>query len=172
MKKSIIILFIACLASIAVKAQTNDIVSLVDSLTIVWDKEAVVLETYEGMKEFCHSQPHRAKTVKLMKTIHHYDSVLFQTVTEKYKASGDEEAKATLKDIKKLEETYTTASFIKFLHHECNTVVMIEKNYGRTKGKEYQKEVKSLEKELVKYVEEVTNQIDIIDEHIHHLKTL
>ena len=43
----------------------------------------------------------------------------------------------------------------------------------KRKRKKYIKKLqKDLEKELVKYVEAVTKQIDLIDEHIHHLDKL
>lgn len=171
MKKTILTLLAITLWTGLVQAQ-NNIVATVDSLTIIWDKEAIVLKTYEGMREYCHNGQHRRNTIKLVKTIHHYDSVLHKTVRDKYDANQDDEAKATLSDIEKLEKDYTTKEFLAFIHEECAEFNEIEKNYGSAKGKTYKKEVEKMEKQLVKYVEQITYQIDIIDEHIHHLKAL
>lgn len=153
-------------------AQNSAIIKTVDSLTQIWDREALILETYDGMNEYCRNGQHRRNTIKLVKIIHHYDSVLYSTVSNKYSSNQDPEAKATLDDIEKLEKEYTTQGFLDFIHSECSTFNEIESNYGSAKGKKYDKEVEKMEKELVKYVEAITQQIDIIDEHIHHLEKL
>ncbi len=153
-----------------ISQNVEGITTTIDELTKKWDAEAKVYKTYEGMRDVCKSQPHRAKTMSLVKEIHHYDSLLFKTVSAKYDQNEDEEAKQTLRDIKKLESDYTTKSFLEFIHEECSSFNTIEKNYGRAKGKTYEKEIAKMEKVLEKYVNEITYQIDIIDEHIHHLQ--
>ena len=144
----------------------------VDTLTANWDREAEVLKSYEGMRDICKSYQHRTNTVNLIKEIHHYDSILYSTVKLKFDTNKDAEAKATLSDIKKLEDEYTTKGFLDFIHKECSTFNMIENNYGRYGGKPYEKQKAKMEKELKKYVLEITEQIDVVDEHIHHLKGL
>ncbi|MFY0628161.1 MAG: hypothetical protein JXR07_17820 [Reichenbachiella sp.] len=166
------VLIVVIFYSFSSNSQSVDITESIDALTNTWDKEAVLLKTYEGMRGYCKSQPKRAELITLVKEIHHYDSILYKTVKDKFDENQDAEAKATLKDIKKLESEYTTKAFLDFIHHECSAFNTIEKNYGHTKGKPYEKEKAKMEKVLVKYVEEVTLQIDIIDEHIHHLNGL
>lgn len=150
----------------------SEITQKIDGLTASWDEEALVLTKFEGMRDVCRNRTHRVKIIDLIKEIHHYDSVLYTTVQNKYDADKDAEAKETLKDIKKLENDYTTSSFLHFIHTECSTFNAIEKNYAKAGGKPYEKEKAKMEKELSKYVDEVTNQIDIIDEHIHHLSDI
>lgn len=150
--------------------KTEDIVMIVDDLTVKWDEQANRLKTYQGLQDYCATKPYRDRTIELLTTIHHWDTTLYFIVKNKYAESEDEEAAATLKDIERLEAEYTTQNFKAFIHRECNTVNEIERNYGRSGGKEYEKSVKVLEKELLKYVNSITERIDIIDEHIHHLK--
>lgn len=165
---SLIFLFTYCLIS---NAQENEnIVKTIDDLTLKWDEEAVELQSYKGLQNYCAVKPYRDMTIKLLDEIHHYDTLLFGIVSRKYESSNDEEAQATLRDIERLETEYTTKNFKAFIHRECNGVNEIERNYGRAGGSQYEKEVKKLEKELKKYVLSITARIDIIDEHIHHLK--
>ena len=151
-------------------AQENvNIVTIIDDLTVRWDQTAINMKTYQGIHNFCGKDGDRDKTVELLDQIHHWDTTLYFIVQNKYADTNDKEAEATLRDIETLETDYTTRSFRRFIHQECNTYNDIEKNLGREKGAEYKEEVKVLEKELKKYVVEITKQIDLIDEHVHHL---
>lgn len=167
MKTFATILFTLC--SSLLFAQETEIAKTIDALTLKWDSNAIKLETYAGLGEFCSQSSYRKEIISLLDEIHHYDTLLYGIVTRKFDANQDAEASATIKDIDKLESEYTTKAFKKFIHQECNTYNDIEKNLGSKKGKPYEKEVKKLEKELIKYVDEVTKQIDLIDEHVHHL---
>ncbi|WP_425391539.1 hypothetical protein [Ekhidna sp.] len=169
--KTSILLSIAMLFALNAYCQVNEaeVVKAVDDLTISWDNEAKKLQTYEGLGSFCGESAYRKKIIGMLDEIHHYDTLLYGIVTRKFEANQDPEAKATLDDIETLESEYTTKSFRRFIHQECNTYNDIEKNLGRAKGPEYKKEVKVLEDELKKYVVEITKQIDLIDEHVHHL---
>lgn len=150
-------------------AQDESIVKIVDDLTARWDKQALQLETYSGLKYYCTADQYREKTIDLLDKIHHYDTLLYERVTTKYADSRDKEAAATLKDIITVEEDYTTANFKKFLQQECARFEEVEA-LSKSDGSKYYKEVEKLEKELVKYIEVITERIDNIDEHIHHLK--
>lgn len=169
--KTLTLISLLFLATLTIaQDQEEDIVSIVDGLTKRWDKEALSLKTYKGLQKYCSTKTYRDQTTDLLDEIHHYDTLLYGIVTRKFEVEQDEEAKATLIDIEKLEIEYTTKNFKAFIHRECNGVNEIERNYGRKGGSVYNKEVKKLEKELSKYVESITNRIDIVDEHIHHLK--
>ncbi|WP_420319078.1 hypothetical protein [Ekhidna sp.] len=169
--KSQILTSILMIFSLYIFAQEDEatVVKAVDELTINWDNEAEKLQTYEGLGSFCGESVYRKKIIAMLDEIHHYDTLLYGIVTRKFEANQDQEAKATLDDIQTLESYYTTRSFRDFIHQECNTYNDIEKNLGRAKGPEYEKEVKALEDELKRYVVEITKQIDLIDEHVHHL---
>lgn len=170
MKIALTIILTFFLATLSYAQDEIDIVKIIDELTLKWDEQAVELQTYKGLKYYCATKPYRDKTIKLLNKIHHYDTLLYGIVSRKYDSSKDNEAELTLKDIQKLETDYTTQNFKAFIHRECNGVNEIERNYGRAGGSQYEKEVKKLEKELSKYVSSITSRIDIIDEHIHHLK--
>lgn len=158
------------LVSMSSYAQDEDIVAIIDDLTIKWDKQAKSLEKYSGMKYYCTSETYRDKTIGLLDKIHHYDTVLYNIVSEKYEGVKDKEAASTLKDILTVETDYTTPNFKSFLGQECDRFKEIEEKYDKSSGSPYYKEVEKLEKELAKYVINVTKRIDLIDEHVHHLK--
>lgn len=155
--------------SFFVNAQEENIVTIIDDLTMEWDKQAERLEKYTGLKYYCTGEQYRKKTIGLLDKIHHYDTLLYGIVTRKYADSKDREAEVTLKDIVTVEAEYTTKNFKEFLKLECEGYAEIEENYTRSDSK-YYKEVEKLEKELSKYVITITQRIDLIDEHIHHLK--
>ncbi|WP_420578390.1 hypothetical protein [Ekhidna sp.] len=170
MKSNILFsLFMLFVLSTYSQESEAEVVKAVDDLTINWDNEAEKLQTYEGLGSFCGNSIYRKKIIGMLDEIHHYDTLLYGIVTRKFEKNQDPEAKATLDDIETLESDYTTKSFRRFIHQECNTYNEIENNLGREKGSEYKKEVKALEDELKKYVIEITKQIDLIDEHVHHL---
>ncbi len=172
MKKLFTLVVFFSFTLLIVEAQDEEnIVKIIDDLTIEWDNGAEKMKTYTSLKDYCRIKPYRDKTIKLLDQIHHYDTVLYFIVQEKFNASNDAEAEATIKDINTLELDYTTASFKKFLHKECNTINEIENNLKEGSA-EYKKEVKALEKELAKYIKAITAQIDVIDEHVHHLEGL
>ncbi len=162
-------LTLLCFLSFTAKSQ-EDIVAIVDDLTIKWDKQAEALKKYSGMKYYCTSDTYRDKTIGLLDKIHHYDTLLYGIVSEKYANVKDKEAAATLKDILTVETDYTTPNFKAFLGEECKRFNEIEETYSKESGSDYYKEIEKLEKELGKYVTNVTKRIDLIDEHIHHLK--
>ena len=153
----------------AAVAQDEDIVKIIDVLTIKWDEEAKDLETYEGLKKYCRDKAYRDNTIELLNTIHHYDSSLFKIVTDKYANSKDPEAKATLEDIETLELDYATRRFLNFLRREC---MSLNDNENNKNLEGYDEIVLDIEDEMIQYVEDITRQIDLIDEHIHHLKDL
>ena len=163
----IILLFFTVFTSYS---QSENIVSIIDDLTIKWDKQAAKLEKYSGMKYYCTSEAYRDNTINLLDKIHHYDTLLYFIVSEKYEGVKDKEAAATLKDILTVETDYTTPNFKAFLGDECDRFKEIEEKYDKSSGSPYYKEIEKLEKELSKYVINVTKRIDLIDEHIHHLK--
>lgn len=168
-RTTFLFLFFIAFSLIATAQEESEIVKSVDDLRLKWDEEAEKLQSYEGLGEFCSNADYRKKIIGMLDEIHHYDTLLYGIVTRKFKESEDPEAKETLADIDKLEIDYKTKSFRRFIHSECNTFNDIEKNLGSAKGSEYKKEVNALEKELKKYVKEITQQIDVIDDHVHHL---
>ena len=175
MKFSINLFFLGLtlLVSAQSRDESKDIVAHIDELNKIWAAETENLETYEGLERYCQEKSYRDNVVATLEHIHHYDSVLYEIVTRKYDTNEDKEAKATLEDIKLLEVKYATLSFLKFLRKECGGYNFIESNLTSPDyKKEYKKEVKRLEKAQKKYVKAITKQINVIDEHVHHLKGL
>lgn len=171
MKNLVSLVLILC-SLLSVKAQQRDIVKIIDHLTARWDKGSVTLETYDGFKKFCHTKDFRNNTIDLLNKIHHYDTVLYNTVTAKYETNKDPEAAATLRDIDIVEKDYTTRSFLDFLHKECKDINDVDRNATSENADDILKDKKRIEAELIKYVSIITQRIDNIDEHIHHLKKL
>ncbi len=163
--------FITIICSIQINAQENtNIVNVIDALTVQWDETAIGLKDYYGIQNFCSSEKYRLETIELLDEIHHWDTTLYFTVQEKYAGSQDAEAAATLEDIEKLETEYSTENFKVFILNECTMLKEIDDSFDQQTVKQYEKEIKKFEKELVKYLNSITYRIDIIDEHIHHLK--
>lgn len=150
------------------KAQEN-IVAVIDDLTVKWDQGAINLKTYQGVQEFCLSEKYKKTTMDLLDEIHHWDTTLYFIVKNKFDENKDKEAKATLEDIERLEEEYSTVNFKLFIQEECTQLKVIEESFDNATVKQYESDIKKFEKELIKYVNNITYRIDIIDEHIHHL---
>ena len=149
----------------------SDIVDIIDDLRYKWDDEAINLESFEGMEKYCHEKKYRNKVLELLNTIHHYDTTLYFVVTSKYDSSKDLQAKETLDDIIVVESKYTTPNFLEFLSQECEKVKLVER-HQRSIHYDTTDEISDLESELIQYIEAVTTRIDLVDEHIHHLKDL
>lgn len=150
-------------------AQDGDIVKVMDELRTNWDTRAAFLQSYDDLKNLCRNRDFRGDLIGLLDQIHHYDTTLYNTVKVKYADNPDAEAKATLNDIEKLERDYATQGFKTFVRSECGEYNMVENSFGK-QGDEYEAEKKRVELELLKYVGSITRQIDLIDEHAHHLK--
>ncbi|WP_420581535.1 hypothetical protein [Reichenbachiella sp.] len=174
MKKSTFLLLFVVINSYYLSAQksTEDIIFIVDELRTTWDIEALKMEKYDGMREYCHSKTYRNKVLDILNQIHHYDTTLYYTVTDKYDISSDPEAKETLEDIMTLETVYTNPNFVAFLKKECEKVIHIEKNMAKKDSGGFDKDILALEEELIEYIDAVTERVDLVDEHIHHLKEL
>ena len=147
----------------------------IDEITYDWDLEADKLATYEGLLFVCGNQEYRQKIIGLLNDIHHLDSVLYDVLIDLSKRSSDKEIKKTLKDIKKFEEEYDTKSFIHFMHEECKAAKEIERNAEDTRNEvgqnSYSGQVYVLETELFRYVKHVTQRVDKIRLHVHHLSS-
>lgn len=169
MKYAVVFTFLVLCTITSVQAQGEDIVKIIDDLTIKWDEEAKTLETYDGLHRYCRDRAYRDNTIALLNSIHHYDSSLYSIVKEKYAANQDPEAKATIDDIEKLELDYATKRFLNFLRSEC---MSFNDNENNKNIAGYDEMIQEIELEMVDYVEAITKQIDLVDEHVHHLKGL
>ncbi|MFY0599923.1 MAG: hypothetical protein JXR03_09655 [Cyclobacteriaceae bacterium] len=152
--------------------ESGNIVQIIDNLTVKWDYQSTTIRSYKGFGRCCTDAEFKTELIGLLNSIHHYDTTLYQIVTSKFEASKDKEAKATLDDIELLESEYATAAFLDFLQVECDEYKKIEDEFAQNGGAEYQKSLKHMDKEIAKYVKSITHQIDIIDEHVHHLHGL
>ncbi|MEP1095950.1 MAG: hypothetical protein ABJG78_12615 [Cyclobacteriaceae bacterium] len=169
MKKIALLCFLASVLFSTAQEKAS-ITEIIDDLTVKWDERAITLRTYQDIHNFCGAEALRANTVYLLDQIHHWDTTLYFIVRNKYADKKDKEAEATLRDIETLETDYTTESFKHFIQDECATLKVIEDHFDEETVRAYEKEIIKFEKELVKYVVSITSRIDIVDEHIHHLK--
>jgi hypothetical protein len=170
LKKLIFTLAIASLVVVNdLRAQESNIVTILDELRAEWDETAESLRNYEGLEQYCRDRTFRINTTDLLDKIHHYDTTLYQIVQSKYNVNKDSEAKATLEDIESLESDYRTRSFQGFLRRECAQYNAAEQNkaFG-----DYKDEKVRIEEDLAKYIDAITELVDVIDEHAHHLKDL
>lgn len=146
------------------------IVKVIDDLRYNWDETAIELKDYHGIQNFCNDKARKNQTLKLLDEIHHWDTTLYQVVKLKFEQNGDKEAEATLKDIKTLESDFTTLKFKEFIQSECDQIKVIREDFDELTIKQYEKAIRKFEKELVNYINIITERIDIIDEHVHHLQ--
>lgn len=168
--KKLLFIFLIVFTFSAFSQQSPNIVKVIDALTVQWDETAIGLKDYQGIQNFCSSEKYKSKTIKLLNQIHHWDTTLYFIVQEKYEGTQDAEAAATLEDIEKLETEYSTENFKAFILNECTMLKEIDETFDKKTVKQYEKDIKKFEKELIKYLNSITYRIDIIDEHIHHLK--
>ena len=145
----------------------------IDKITYAWDLEADKLSSYDGLQTLCTDESYRMEIFALLNDIHHYDTVLYNVLIKLSKKNHDKEIEKTLKDIKKFEEEYDTKSFIHFMNEECKAMLDIEKHAEETKNdvgsNSYSGQIYLLETELYKYVKHVTDRVDKIRQHVHHL---
>ncbi|WP_370087472.1 hypothetical protein [Ekhidna sp.] len=167
--KNLLILLSLAFSLCAYSQKKINIVSVIDNLTVKWDMSAIKLKNYQGIQEFCLTEEYRTETIKLLDEIHHWDTTLYFIVSEKFDTNKDVEAAATLRDIEKLETEYSTENFKNFISKECEMLKVIQDSFDKETVKQYEKDIRKFEKELVKYINSITYRIDIIDEHIHHL---
>ena len=98
------ILASACITGLS--AQSTDSVSIVkkfDELVLKWDLLAVELGQYEGLDKYCTDKSYQDNVIKTLEEIHHYDTLLYQTLAKKARYDKSAEIKKTLKQI---EESY------------------------------------------------------------------
>ena len=147
----------------------------IDQITYDWDLEADKLSSYEGLQNLCTDETYRQKIFSLLNDIHHYDTVLYGVLIKLQKTSKDKEIVKALKDIKKFEKEYNTKSFIHFMNEECKVLIDIEKHADDTRNEvgytSYSGQVYLLETELFRYVKHVTDRVDKIRKHVHHIST-
>ena len=145
----------------------------IDEITYKWDLEADKLSTYAGLDQLCSDENYRLEIFSLLDDIHHYDTVLYGVLLKISRTSNDKEVKKTLKDIKKFEDEYDTKEFVHFMNQECKAMRDIERDSEKTSNdvgiNSYSGQVYLLETELYKYVTHVTNRVDKIRSHVHHL---
>ena len=165
--KKVILLSTALFAFMSVNAQEN-IGQKIEELTLTWDREAEELGSYSALKEFCNNADYRGTIVGTLKGIHHYDSVLYDALSQKARYGGSKEITKTLKDIEKLEEESSIKDFLAYLNEECKAQYQIEKE-GRKTGENMDSEIYLLETELQKYVKHITKRVDLVRDHVHHL---
>ncbi len=166
---TLIVAGICCLYIGAFAQDETDILIAVDDLRYEWDDQAVNLETFEGIEKYCHEKKYQKEITDLLNSIHHHDTLLYNIVSEKYNQTEELQVKEALDDILTVESEYTTPNFLQFLADECVKVKKIEKDQRKKSGAA-DSERKRLERELFRYIETVTERIDLIDENVHHLR--
>lgn len=169
-----ILIFLSAIASFC-QEDDERLDEKIDKVTYSWDLEADKLATYEGLLSVCGDKEYETKVVNLLNEIHHLDSILYDVLVKLSKTSSDKEIKKTLKDIKKFEQEYGTKNFIHFMSEECIAAGEIERNAEDTRNEigetSYSGQVYILETELFKYVKHVTQRVDKIRIHVHHLSS-
>ncbi len=166
-----------CLFPIGVRAQDlpedEGLVKKFDYLVTKWDLMSTELGTYEGLAKYCSDKQYQQEAIKTLEEIHHYDTLLYQKLSQKARFSNNSELKKTLAQIEEFETEFKGPSFMKKLQDECLGRREIEKGYEETKNdigmNSYDGQITVLEADLHKYVAHITKLMDHIKEHVHHL---
>ncbi len=179
MKKSKEIIFYVSLLvfslimSRVTSAQDQSLGQQVDAVTYKWDAEAIELETYEGLLEFCNNKEYRTAKIDLLNEIHHLDSVLYDRAVKASRVSNDKNIHKLITEIESLETEYGMKSMIRFMKDECSAQKDLEKNkdgLATEFGSEsYGGQAYVLELELQKFVTQTTKRIDHVRKHVHKL---
>lgn len=166
-----------CLFPIGVRAQEvpdgEGLVTKFDYLVTKWHLMSSELGTYEGLTRYCTDKQYQQEAIKTLEEIHHYDTLLYQKLSQKGRFSDNNEIKKTLAQIEEFEAEFKGPSFMKKLQDECVGRREIEKDYEETKNdigmNSYDGQITILEADLHKYVAHITKLMDHIKEHVHHL---
>ncbi|MEQ6121440.1 hypothetical protein [Reichenbachiella sp. MALMAid0571] len=144
-----------------------------DHLTAQWLEVSGELKTYSGLTTFCKNPEYSTHTVKILETLHHYDSLVLD-IMENNAISQDvnhKELKKTSKDITKFETEYGIKAFIEFLKESCNTRKDLEKNKKELMKDSgmysYDGQLLVLETQLRKFLLHIDKRIVSIDDHLH-----
>ena len=144
-----------------------------DHLTAQWLEVSGELKTYSGLTTFCKNTEYSTYTVKILETLHHYDSLVLD-IMENDAISQDvnhKELKKTSKDIAKFETEYGIKAFIGFLKESCNTRKDLEKNKKELMKDSgmyyYDGQLLVLETQLRKFLLHIDKRVVSIDDHLH-----
>ena len=97
-----LISILACSCVTNLSAQSSDSVSIVkkfDQLVLQWDLLSLELGKYEGLDKYCTDKPYQDNVIKTLEEIHHYDTLLYQTLAKKARYDKSSELKKTLKQM-------------------------------------------------------------------------
>ena len=144
-----------------------------DHLTAQWLEVSGVLKTYSGLATFCKDTEYSTHAVKILETLHHYDSLVLDIMLTNSIShdENDKEYKKTFKDIEKFETEYGIKAFIGFLKESCNTRKDLEKNKKELMKDSgmysYDGQLLVLETQLRKFLLHIDKQVISIDDHVH-----
>ena len=147
-----------------------------DLLATEWLQKSEILHTYAGVNEYCQNPSFRAETDKILKAIHHYDSLIIDKLTDpsSYFAYNAKEEKKTLKDITELESAFSFDNFLAQMRSSCEFRNEIEKNAKTLKNgngfESYDGKILVLETEIAKYLNKIDKLVLRVDNHIHILE--
>lgn len=152
---------------------TENIISKFDEISYRWDQVSTELEQYEGLSEFCIEQNYRNEVIKLLKEVHHFDSLIYFKLKDISLSDNSAELKKTIKQIEELESAFSIKEFSRFLNQECIDRKKIERERKDLKaniGQDgYDGQQQLLENKLYRYIHNVTYLVDHIRKHVHHL---
>ncbi len=172
LKKSLSI--IGLVLSISIFGQEGETIGkTIDDLTYAWDLESTKLDKYDGFRKFCGDAAYRGEIIEILNNIHHYDSILYDRLSQTQRFKHSKEIAKTLKDIRKFEKEYDMKSFLTFLKDECVGVNDIEKHkkdlVDEIGQESYDGRKYILITEIAKYIHHITKRVDLLREHVHHL---
>ena len=146
-----------------------------DDLVERWEAASSDLSTYGGLKSYCTIDEYRANIINLLGTVHHYDSLVLEIITDPTEMAklDSKEQQATKKEIEKFESEYSTTAFMVKLKEECKFRREIERDKKYSKNdigaNSYDGQILLLETDLRKYIKHIDSRLEHIDKHVHKL---
>lgn len=155
-KISLTVIF--CIGSMSVFAQDDtNLKSDVEAAIEEWKGYAEVLETYQGLSQYCRDVKFRENVILTLNNIHHYDTLVLSKTIDK----------STEKDISEFEKKYSTSNFKEHLKKECKERRLVErekkKNPGGFATESYEAQKLIVQTEVQRYighVNKVANHIE------------
>ena len=87
-------------------------------------EKSIELKTYQGLRKFCRSSAYRNSIVEMLKSMHHYDSLLYDMAIEASKKKHTH-MKHLIHELESFERHYGVKQFLKHLKEECLSLIHI-----------------------------------------------
>lgn len=156
-----------------VKIDPKEAVRLFDKVAIEWLELSDELGTYAGLGEYCKNKEYKNYVMDVLDELHHYDTLIYQVLSEKALERSNHELKVTLHEIEKVEDVFKPRNFKRKLNEDCKLRRSLERSYDDIKNdigmESYDGKNLILENDIYTYMHKISHLVKLIEKHIHHI---